>query len=171
MDNIKKGKKIIAIWAQDESGLIGSKQTMPWHLPAELAHFKKTTMGQAVLMGRKTFDGMGRRVLPGREILILTRDNTYQADGVKIVSSPEEVLTWFSQQEKDLYIAGGSGVYSAFREYYDSLVKTTIHACFEGDTYFPEISLEDYQLVEQEDFSKDQKNPYSFTISKFNKIR
>ncbi|WP_019793795.1 dihydrofolate reductase, partial [Streptococcus sobrinus] len=65
MDKVFKAKQIIAIWAQDQAGLIGANQTMPWHLPAELAHFKKTTMGQAILMGRKTFDGMGRRTLPG----------------------------------------------------------------------------------------------------------
>ncbi|AWN61574.1 dihydrofolate reductase [Streptococcus sobrinus] len=170
MDKVFKAKQIIAIWAQDQAGLIGANQTMPWHLPAELAHFKKTTMGQAILMGRKTFDGMGRRTLSGREILILTHDKTYQVDGVKTVSSPEEALAWFDQQNKDLYIAGGAGVYQAFINNYTGLVKTIIQARFEGDTYFPEMDMAPYQLVSEENHSKDQKNPYDFTIATYQKL-
>ena len=67
-------KKIAAIWAQDQNGLIGKDQSLPWHLPAELKHFKEITTGHAILMGRVTFDGMHRRVLPNRQTLILTRD-------------------------------------------------------------------------------------------------
>ncbi|MFC3931682.1 dihydrofolate reductase [Streptococcus dentapri] len=171
MDTLNKEKKIIAIWAEDDNHLIGANQTMPWHLPAELAHFKRTTMGQAVLMGRKTFDGMGRRILPGRKILILTHDQNYQVKGVKTVSSVEEVLTWFDQQDKDLYIAGGSGVYQTFRDYYDALVKTHIHAAFQGDAYFPEIQQDQFNLISEETYPKDDKNPYDFTISKLIKIR
>ena len=67
-------KKIVAIWAQDEEGVIGKDNRLPWHLPAELQHFKETTLNHAILMGRVTFDGMGRRLLPKRETLILTRN-------------------------------------------------------------------------------------------------
>ena len=169
MDKVFKAKKILAIWAQDQAGLIGANQTMPWHLPAEIAHFKQTTMGQAILMGRKTFDGMGRRILLGRQILILTRDKSYQVEGVKTVSSRQEVLDWFEQQDKDLYIAGGAGVYRTFLDDYTGLVKTTIQTRFEGDTYFPEMDMAPYQLVSQENHSKDEKNPYDFTIATYQK--
>ena len=73
-------KKIIGIWAQTENGIIGKDQVMPWHLPAELQHFKETTMGQAILMGRVTFDGMNKRVLPGRTSIILTQDQAYDPE-------------------------------------------------------------------------------------------
>ena len=70
-------KKLIAIWAEDDNHLIGVNERLPWRLPKELQHFKETTMGQALLMGRVTFDGMNRRILPGRETLILTRDSDF----------------------------------------------------------------------------------------------
>lgn len=75
-------KKIVAIWAQDEEGVIGKENRLPWHLPAELQHFKETTLNHAILMGRVTFDGMGRRLLPKRETLILTRNPEEKIDGV-----------------------------------------------------------------------------------------
>ena len=74
-------KKIVAIWAQDEEGVIGKGNRLPWHLPAELQHFKETTLNHAILMGRVTFDGMGRRLLPKRETLILTRNPEEKIDG------------------------------------------------------------------------------------------
>ena len=80
-------KQLIAIWAEAHNHVIGKNHTMPWHLPAELAHFKKTTMGSAILMGRVTFDGMNRRCLPGRETLILTRDKDFDCEGVTTVTS------------------------------------------------------------------------------------
>ena len=129
-------KQIIAIWAEARNHVIGKNHTMPWHLPAELAHFKKTTMGSAILMGRVTFDGMNRRCLPGRETLILTRDKDFDCEEVTTVTSVEEALAWFEQQDKDLYIAGGAGVYKAFDGYYDVLIKTTIEADFRGRHIF-----------------------------------
>lgn len=164
-----RDKKIIAIWAQTENGIIGKNQTMPWHLPAELKHFKDTTMGQALLMGRVTFDGMKRRTLPGRETLVLTRDMTYSAEGVIVVHTVEEALAWFDQQEKDLYIAGGSVIYKAFEGHYDRLIKTTIHAELEGDTYFPTLADDHMTQVSEQTIQRDDKNPYAFTISIFDK--
>lgn len=158
-------KKLVAIWAEDENRLIGSNQKMPWHLPKELQHFKKTTMGEAILMGRVTFDGMKRRLLPGRETLILTRDQSFQVLGARVFHSTDEVLTWYHQQDKTLFITGGSHVYAAFKDVYDELIVTKIHACFEGDTYFPsDINLDDYQKVSEVFYDKDDGNPYAFTV-------
>ena len=91
-------KKIVAIWAQDEKGVIGKEDRLPWHLPAELKHFKETTLNHAILMGRVTFDGMGRRLLPGRETLILTRDKDFDCEGVTTVTSVEEALAWLNSK-------------------------------------------------------------------------
>ena len=85
------------------------------------------------------------------------------------ITSVEEALAWFDQQNKDLYIAGGAGVYQAFINNYTGLVKTIIQARFEGDTYFPEMDMAPYQLVSEENHSKDQKNPYDFTIATYRK--
>lgn len=164
-----KEKKIIAIWAQAENGIIGKNQTMPWHLPAELKHFKETTMGQAILMGRVTFDGMNRRILPGREILILTRDMDFEVEGVIVVHSVEEALAWFEQNDKNLYIAGGSAIYKAFEQHYDSLIQTRIHAKFEGDTSFPELDMARFIPMAEKKVSRDEKNAYDFTVTIFEK--
>ena len=164
-------KQIIAIWAEARNHVIGKNHTMPWHLPAELAHFKKTTMGSAILMGRVTFDGMNRRCLPGRETLILTRDKDFDCEGVTTVTSVEEALAWFEQQDKDLYIAGGAGVYKAFDGHYDALIKTTIEADLEGDTYFPQLDMTAFKEVSRDRVPKNEKNAYDFSISRYEKER
>ena len=101
-------KKIVAIWAQDEEGVIGKDSRLPWHLSAELQHFKETTLNHAILMGRVTFDGMGRRLLPKRETLILTRNPEEKIYGVTTFYDVQSVLDWYQAQEKNLYIIGGS---------------------------------------------------------------
>ena len=103
-------KKIIAIWAQDEKGVIGKEDRLPWHLPAELQHFKETTLNHAILMGRVTFDGMGRRLLPKRQTLILTRNSEEVIDGALVFQDVESVLAWYQSQEKNLYIIGGKQI-------------------------------------------------------------
>ena len=126
-------------------------------------------MGSAILMGRVTFDGMNRRCLPGRETLILTRDKDFSCEGVRVVTSVEEALAWFEQQDKDLYIAGGAGVYKAFDGHYDALVKTTIEADLEGDTYFPQLDMTAFKEVSRHLVVKDDKNAYDFSVSRYEK--
>ena len=167
--NNKQEKKIVAIWAEDENGLIGADGRLPWHLPKELKHFKETTTGHALLMGRVTFDGMKRRVLPNRETLILTRDENFQAEGVKVLNSLKEVLTWFDSQDKNLYVVGGASIYKVFENYYDELIRTKVHGTFTGDTYFPELDWSDFQGLVSTDFDKDDKNPYAFTVTVWEK--
>lgn len=162
-------KKIISIWAEDQNGLIGANGTLPWQLPKDLQHFKTTTMGQALVMGRVTFDGMGRRLLPGRETLILSRQPDPEVAGVTWVTSPEEVLAWFDQQDKDLYVVGGSQVYEAFAPYVDRLVKTTVHGQFEGDTHFPALDLSAYSPIAEQYHEADEANPYPFTITVYDR--
>lgn len=165
MVEMKQTKKIIAIWAEDDNHLIGVNGGLPWRLPKELKHFKETTMGQALLMGRVTFDGMNRRILPGRETLILTRDENFKADGVTVVNSLADALAWFENQDKDLYIVGGASIYQAFSGTYDAIIKTSVHGTFSGDTYFPEIDLTGFKEVSQIFFEKDDENAYDFTVT------
>ena len=160
-------KKIIGIWAQTENGIIGKDQVMPWYLPAELQHFKETTMGQAILMGRVTFDGMKKRVLPGRTSIILTQDQAYdpENDAVLVMHSKEEVLDWYQNQEKNLYIIGGGQIFSLFEHELDEVIKTEIHASLEGDTYFPaDFDLTQFDEVSSRFRPKDEKNEYDFTV-------
>ena len=158
-------KKIVAIWAQDEEGVIGKDNRLPWHLPAELQHFKETTLNHAILMGRVTFDGMGRRLLPKRETLILTRNSDEKMDGVSIFNDIESVLNWYQSQDKNLYVIGGKQIFQAFEPYIDEVIVTQVHASVEGDTYFPEeFDLSLFETVSSKFYDKDEKNPYDFTI-------
>lgn len=163
-------KHIVAIWAEDENGLIGHQNKMPWHLPKELQHFKETTMGHILVMGRVTFDGLKRRTLPGRETWILSRKEN-QADEEKenlsFFSSVEAILDRYREEDKTLFIAGGSRVYETFLPYCDEVIKTTIHGVFEGDTYFPKtLLLEDFELVSETTYPKASDNPYAFTVTR-----
>ena len=158
-------KKIVAIWAQDEEGVIGKDNRLPWHLPAELQHFKETTLNHAILMGRVTFDGMGRRLLPKRETLILTRNLEEKIDGVATFHDVQSVLDWYQVQEKNLYILGGKQIFQAFEPYIDEVIVTQVHASVEGDTYFPEdFDFSLFETVSSKFYDKDEKNPYDFTI-------
>lgn len=158
-------KKIIAIWAQDEHGLIGQNNRLPWHLPKELQHFKATTMGQAMLMGRVTFDGMNRRLLPGRETLILSRQT--ELETVPTLSSPEAVLDWFHAQDKDLYIVGGAQVYEVMLPHCDRLLVTRVEGEFTGDTYFPEVDWSSFVPIAEQVIESDEDNPHAFTITTY----
>ena len=158
-------KKIVAIWAQDEEGIIGKDNRLPWYLPAELQHFKETTLNHAILMGRVTFDGMGRRLLPKRETLILTRNSDEKMDGVSIFNDIESVLDWYQSQDKNLYVIGGKQIFQAFEPYIDEVIVTQVHASVEGDTYLPEdFDLSLFETVSSKFYDKDEKNPYDFTI-------
>ena len=158
-------KKIVAIWAQDQKGVIGKEDRLPWHLPAELKHFKETTLNHAILMGRVTFDGMGRRLLPGRETLILTRNPEETIDGALVFQDVKSVLSWYQNQDKNLYILGGKQIFQLFESYLDEIIVTQIHAQVEGDTYFPEdFDLTAFETVTSKSYAKDDKNNYDFTI-------
>lgn len=160
-------KKIAAIWAQDQNGLIGKDQTLPWHLPAELKHFKEITTGHAILMGRVTFEGMNQRILPNRTTLILTRDTDYRIDDERVFVFHDlaSVLTWYHQQDKNLYIIGGGQIFSTFEHEIDEIIKTEIHASLVGDTYFPEdFDLKNFREVSNHFHPKDEKNEYDFTV-------
>ena len=163
-------KKIVAIWAQDEDGLIGRNNRLPWHLPADLKHFKEMTTGQAILMGRVTFDGMKRRVLPNRTTIILTRDKSYQAENERVLvfHDVDSVMKWYETQKKTLYIIGGGQIFSAFEPLMDELVITRIHARLQGDTYFPkEFDMTKFQELSHQFHAKDEKNEYDFTVTTF----
>lgn len=149
------------LWAQDENGLIGNKNGLPWKLPADLKYFKETTMGQAIVMGRKTYESIGRP-LPGRTNIILTRDNRFKAEGCLVFHSKDELLEWIEGDGSEVFITGGSEIFKLFLQEADRLYVTKIRASFEGDTYFPEIDWEQWSLVSAKKGPRDDKNPYDY---------
>ena len=128
------------------------------------------TTGQAILMGRVTFDGMKRRVLPNRTTIILTRDKSYQAENeqVLVFHDVDSVMKWYETQEKTLYIIGGGQIFSAFEPLIDELVITRIHARLQGDTYLPkDFDMTKFQELSHQFHAKDEKNEYDFTVTTF----
>ncbi len=126
--------------------MIGADGGIPWRVPGEQAFFKAATMGHTLVMGRATYDSIGRP-LPGRTTIVLTRDPDWQADGVTTAASIEEAL---ALAEGDVYVAGGAAVYEAALPYADELVISEIDLEPEGDTFFPEIDSADWREVSRE---------------------
>ena len=164
-------KKIVAIWVQDRNGIIGKANHLPWRLPKDLKHFKEITLNQAILMGRITFEGMNKRLLLNREMLILTSQSDYQIEGATVVKSVEEVVTWYTNQDKILYIVGGSQVYKLFEPYVDELIVTQVQTEVDGDTYFPrDFDFSRFSLVSSEFYEKDKQNKFDFTIEHYIRV-
>ena len=142
--------KVIAIAAVARNGVIGAHGSIPWHLPEDFAHFKRTTLGHTLLMGRATYDSIGRP-LPGRTTIVLTRDPDWSAgpsSGVLAAHTVEEALALAEDRPGDLYVAGGAAVYDALLPHIDEQVISEVHLEPDGDTLFPLI--DDSQWVEAE---------------------
>lgn len=151
---------ITFVYAQDKNGAIGYNNQLPWHLPNDLQFFKKTTMGHTLLMGRKTFESMGKRLLPGRKTVVLTEQLDYGAeiDGLTVIHTVAAALRLAEQQE--LMVIGGSGVFTALFPYADRIIRTFIDAEFTADTYMPPINEAEWQIETTEQGTTDEHNPY-----------
>ena len=147
------------IVAHANNRIIGKDNDMPWHLPADLAYFKKTTLGKPIIMGRKTYESIGR-ALPGRQNIVISRDENYRADGVDSVTSVEQALAVAGDVEEVMVIGGGA-IYAHCLPFAHRLYITHIKADITGDTQFPDYDLEnDWQLSQSELFCVDEKNSY-----------
>jgi len=149
--------------AHAENRIIGKDNDMPWHLPADLAYFKKTTLGKPVVMGRKTFESIGRP-LPGRQNIVISRDANYQADGVDVVSSVDAALATAGDVE-EIMVIGGGAIYAHCLPAAQRLYITHIQAEIEGDTQFPEYDLNEWQKVRSEQREADEKNAYNLEFA------
>ncbi len=151
------------IAAMAKNRIIGIDNQMPWHLPADFAWFKKCTMGKPIVMGRKTYESIGRP-LPGRLNIVLSRDANLQIDGVTCVTSIEEAKQAVGDIE-ELMIIGGGTIYQAFLDKADTLHLTFIELAVEGDTQFPDYEAQDHwEEISREAHTADEKNPHDFTF-------
>jgi len=150
--------KISLIWAMDRNRLIGRANALPWKLSADMAWFKKNTMAKPILMGRKTYASIGRP-LPGRTNLILTRQPDLQIEGCVVVHSLEQAKAAVPDAD-EMMVMGGAEVYAQLLDQADRLYITMIDAVFEGDAWFPEFSLQQWQEVSRQAGVVDEKNIY-----------
>lgn len=150
------------ILAMDENRVIGKNNQLPWHLPEDLKFFKRTTMGHPIIMGRKTYESIGRP-LPGRENIIITRNRNFQSDQCKVLYSVEDLLIYCAENPNEEYfVIGGAEVFKQLIQHVERLYITFIHEQFDGDTFFPSINMKEWELTSREQGLQDEKNPYQY---------
>ena len=149
--------EIIIIVAIAKNGVIGRDGKLPWHLPSDLNHFKRTTMGFPLIMGRKTFDSIGRP-LPGRDNIVLTRNKDIELPGCIKVYTMEVALKHCESQEK-VFIIGGADIFNLALPFTDTLIVTALERDVDGDVFFSEIDPTQFEVTEKEDY--DEEEPYS----------
>ena len=154
--------QLIAIAAQTENRVIGKDGGMPWHLPADFAHFKRLSRGKPNIMGRKVWDSLGGQALKERENIVLTRNPQFQASGAIVAHSPEEALQ-LAEDAPEIAIIGGEEIYRLYWDRLTRLEMTLIHAELDGDTFFPEIGPE-WELAQETFRPADEKNRYDLTF-------
>lgn len=160
--------KIILIAALDENGLIGNQNSLPWpKIKADLQYFKKTTLGSPVVMGRKTFESLGSRPLPGRANIILTRNETSSHPDCEMVSSVEQVL---DRPEEKIFVIGGADVYTQFLPHASELYLTYVKHRFHGDTYFPTFDKTGWKLRSEVEREPDDETPYPLRFTVWERV-
>lgn len=149
-----------------ENNVIGKDNTLIWHLPADLKYFKQLTTGNTVIMGRKTYDSIGKP-LPNRRNVVITRNKDLKIDGCDLVNSLEEALD-LTKTEENVFIIGGAQIYKEAMSVADKLYITEVKQQFDGDAFFPEIKKDQWEEILRDEHKADEKNKidYSFVTYK-----
>ena len=156
--------RISLIAAVDASGVMGRDNDLPWRLPADLAHFKRLTMGHHLIMGRRTFASIGRP-LPGRTTVVLSSGQPDLPESVLLATSLDAALA-LCKGDQEVFLAGGAAVFREGLELADRVYLTRLHATYPGDVHFPPFDESHWNLVDRQDHQADEKNPcaYSFMV-------
>ena len=152
------------IVAVSTNGTIGRDGGLPWYLPADLKHFKRTTMGHHLIIGRRTWEEVGKP-LPGRTMVVVTRSRNFAPEGAQVVRSVEEALE-LAATDDEPFIGGGAQIYriALARDLVDRIYLTRIHADVDGDTSFPDFDLDEWGLISEEHHDADGKNEFSYSF-------
>ena len=149
--------KITLVAAIASNNVIGKENSLPWNIPEDLKRFKQMTSGHTILMGRKTFDSIGRP-LPNRQNIVMTKDKNFEQEGVKVINDFDEALELIKESNEDIFVIGGSKIYELFEPVANSLAITRILKDFEGDAFFPDINWELWQIEKEENFFDEKSN-------------
>ena len=153
---------ITIIAAVASNNALGKDNQLIWHLPADLKRFKKVTLEHHIIMGRKTFESLGKP-LPKRTTIIITRDKHYKQEGCIVVNSLKQAIE-ASKADENPYILGGAEIYKQAIEIADKLDLTLVDQSFEADVFFPEINMNIWEETSREDFVSDEKNKYNYSF-------
>jgi dihydrofolate reductase len=156
--------KISAIVAMSENRVIGDDIHLPWHLPADLKHFKTITSGHPILMGRKTYESIGRP-LPNRTNIIITRNHAFKAEGCTVIQSIDQAIENAAATNCDeMFIIGGAEVYKQLMPHIQRIYLTIVHEIFEGDVFFPELNLAEWKETSRVKHDADDDNDYEYSF-------
>ena len=156
---------ILAIGKNNE---IGFENKVPWDLPDDLKRFRDTTRGHTIIMGRKTYESIGR-LLPDRKNIIITRNKSYKIEGASVVSSIEEAIQE-CEKEGEAFVIGGGEICKLALPYAEKMYLTHVDTILPADSFFPEFNITDWKIISQEFHPRDQKHNYEFTFKVYEKI-
>ena len=157
------------IVAVAENGVIGREGGLPWHLSADLKNFKKITMGHSIIMGRKTFESIGRP-LPGRQSIVITRDSELTFDGCEVCTSLAEAVAIAQRHSDQAFIIGGCQIYELALPRVDRLYWTQVFAHVDGDVSFPEIDWDGWKLTAEEHGTADERNDHDYSLREYQRL-
>ena len=156
------------IVAKSRNNVIGSEGSLPWHIPEDLKKFKSITMGKPIIMGRSTFESIGK-ALPGRKNIVMTRDKEYQAEGISVAHNLEEALI-LCEQAREIMIIGGGEIYKLFFDIVNRLYLTNVEKYIDGDVFFPEIDLSKWNVIKKEEFPMNTERKIGFSLEILERI-
>lgn len=165
---------ISLIVAVAENGVIGRNNSLPWHLPKDMKFFRDTTFGHCVIMGRKNYDSIPPqyRPLAGRTNIIVTRQESFKAEGCVVVNSIEEGLDIARKKnESEVFIIGGADIFRQTLDIGDKIYYTKIHHSFPGDVYFPKLDEKKWKLISKKEVNADEKNKYPFAFCVYERVK
>lgn len=160
---------ITLVVAKSDNQVIGRDNQLIWKLSSDLKRFKQLTSGHPIIMGRKTFESIGK-ALPNRRNIVITKNKNWNSEGIEVVHSLEEALKKAKSLDSTIFILGGGTIYEQSISLADAIEVTEVHAVFEGDAYFPEIDNRTWKEVNRENFSKDEKNEFNYSFVRYERI-
>ncbi|GAA5220085.1 dihydrofolate reductase [Membranihabitans marinus] len=161
---------ISAIVAISTNNVIGHNNQLPWYLPADLKYFKKTTINHPVIMGRKSFESIGRP-LPKRQNIVITKNPFYIANGISVAHSLEESIDIARESDSDeVFVIGGAEIFNLALPFCQRIYLTRVHGEIEGNIYFPEWDENEWRLIANDAHPPDEKNEYGYTFMIYERI-
>ena len=165
--------KLALIAAMAQNRVVGIDNKLPWHLPEDLKYFKRITTGKAVIMGRKTYESIGRP-LPNRTNIVITRSTEFSAPGIEVVNSLDAAIELAENVSlinavDEVMVIGGAQIYEAALPQADRLYLTHVHANVEGDAYFPDVDMSQWKELGREDYDASETNPYDYSFVVYDK--
>ena len=161
-------QNISLIVAASENNVIGQDGQLPWYLSADLKRFRKLTTGHHIIMGRKTFESIGR-LLPDRTTIIVTRNPDYFFEGANVADSLDSAIA-VAADDQQPFVVGGAAIYQLALEFVDTIYLTRVHTEIDGDVFFPDLDWSKWRLTDSERYSADRKNDFDFSFETFVRI-